>query len=190
MTEKFTLRDILVYTLLGLIVFFFTYLYYPYEIVSIIKASKDYSDLTVLLLIPISYMMGHILMSLDDIIFNAILLRFFPDDNPLKNKLWRFYNFLFFGYRNIGIRNKEKMTNKDFLGACDKLIAENKYDKAEYYQVMSDLLKGVFLILFLSIALDIYLRIFELWKFILIFFIWYRARVFSAYYVRIVKRNA
>lgn len=77
MTEKFTLRDILVYTLLGLIVLFFTYLYYPFEIGSIIKDSKDYSDLTVLLLIPISYLIGHILMSLDDVIFNGILVRFF-----------------------------------------------------------------------------------------------------------------
>jgi hypothetical protein len=124
MTEKFTLRDILVYTLLGIIVLIFSYLYYPCEIDSIIKNSKDYSDLTVLLLIPISYLIGHVLMSIDDLIFNSILLRLFPKNNPLKNKFWKFYNNLFFGYRNIGIRNKEEMTNDEFLSACDKLIAE------------------------------------------------------------------
>jgi hypothetical protein len=69
MTEKFTLRDILVYALLGLIVLFFSYLYYPCEITCIVKDSKDYSDLIVLLLIPLSYLIGHILMSLDDLIF-------------------------------------------------------------------------------------------------------------------------
>lgn len=190
MTEKFTLRDILVYTLLGLIVLFFTYLYYPFEIGSIVKDSKDYSDLTVLLLIPVSYLIGHILMSVDDVIFNGILLRSIPQTNPLQNKFWRFYNFLFFGYRNIGIRNKEQMTNEAFLRACDKLIAESKYEKTEYFQVMSDLFKGIFLIIFLSIAFDIYLWHFELWKFILLFLIWYRAKMFSAYYVRMVKRNA
>lgn len=189
MTEKFTLRDILVYTLLGLIVLFFSYLYYPFEIGSIIKDSKDYSDLTVLLLIPISYLIGHILMSLDDVIFNGILVRFFPKEKPLKNKYWKFYNFLFFGYRNIGIRNKEEITNETFLKTCDKLITENKYEKAEYYQVMSDLFKGIVLIIFISIVFDIYLWRFEFWKLILIFLIWYRAKMFSAYYVRMIKRN-
>lgn len=190
MTEKFTLRDIFVYTLLGLIVLFFTYLYYPFEIGSIVKDSKDYSDLTILFLIPVAYLIGHILMGLDDLVFNGILLRLFPKDNPLKNIFWRFYNFLFFGYRNIGVRNKEQMTNETFLKACDKLIAENKYDKAEYYQVMSDLFKGFFIIIFLSIVYDIYLLHFELWKLILVFLVWYRAKMFSAYYVRMVKRNA
>lgn len=189
MTEKFTLRDILVYTLLGIIVLIFTYFYYPSEIDSIIEYSKEYSDLTVLLLIPISYLIGHVLMSIDDLIFNGILLRFFPKNTPLKNKFWKLYNNLFFGYRNIGIRIKEGISNNEFLRACDKLIAENKYQKAEYYQVMSDLFKGVFLVIFLSIVFDIYLCHFELWKLLLIFPIWYRAKMFSAYYVRMVKRN-
>ncbi|PKB15251.1 hypothetical protein [Flavobacterium sp. 5] len=189
MTEKFTLRDILVYTLLGLIVLFFSYLYYPCKITCIVKDSKDYSDLTVLLLIPICYLIGHILMSLDDLIFNGFLLRLFPKSNPLKNKWWKFYNFLFFGYRNIGIRNKEEITNEIFLKTCDKLIQENKYEKAEYYQVMSDLFKGIFLIIFLSIVFDFLQWKFELWKLILISLIWYRAKMFSAYYVRMIKRN-
>lgn len=189
MTEKFTLRDILVYTLLGLILLFFCYLYFPFEIINTISDSKDYSDLTVLLLIPFSYLIGHVLMSLDDLIFNGILLRFFPKDNPLKNKFWKFYNYLFFGYRNIGIRNKEEITNEIFLKTCDKLISENKYEKAEYYQVMSDLFKGVFLIVFLSIIADLLYVKLELWKFILLILVWYRAKMFSAYYVRMVKRN-
>ncbi|MCC9070485.1 hypothetical protein LNQ49_02575 [Flavobacterium sp. F-65] len=189
MTDKFTLRDILVYTLLGLIVLFFSYLYYPCEITCIIKDSKDFSDLTILLLIPICYLIGHILMSLDDVIFNGILLRFFPKGNQLKNKYWKLYNFLFFGYRNIGIRNQEEITNKIFLKTCDKLISENKYGKAEYYQVMSDLFKGIFLIIFLSIAFDLFHWSFKFWKLILIFLIWYRAKMFSAYYVRMIKRN-
>lgn len=189
MTEKFTLRDILVYTLLGLISLFFTYLYFPFEIKSTVTDSKDYSDLTVLLLIPFSYLLGHILMSLDDLIFNGILLRRFPKDNPLKNKFWKFYNFLFFGYRNIGIRNKEGITNETFLKICDKLISENKYEKAEYYQVMSDLFKGLFLIILISIMADFYFWRFELWKFVLIILVWYRAKMFSSYYVRMIKRN-
>ncbi len=188
MTDKFTLRDILVYTLLGLIVLFFLYLHFPCEIIHVIKSSKDYSDLTVLLLIPISYLIGHILMSIDDLIFNALLYKLFPENNPLKNKFWKSYNFLFFGYRNIGFRNEENLTEEEFLKACDKLIIDGNYEKADYYQVVSDLFKGLFFIVFISVIYDLSHCCFELWKLILIIPIWYRARMFSAYYVRMVKR--
>ena len=189
MTEKFTLRDILVYTLLGLIVLLFVYLRYPFEISSIVNDSKDYSDLTVLLLIPFSYLLGHLLMSIDDIIFNGLLSRLFPKENPVEKRRWKIYNFVFFGYRNIGVRNSLKIKNEDFLKACDKLIAEKSYEKPEYYQVMSDLFKGIFLIIFLSILTDIYYKDISWWKFIVAFLIWYRAKMFSAYYVRMVKRS-
>lgn len=189
MTEKFTLRDILVYTLLGMILIFFFYLHFPFEIISIIEDSKEYSDLTILLLIPFSYILGHLLMSLDDIIFNGILLRFFPKDKPLKNKFWKFYNYLFFGYRNIGVRNKENINNEDFLETCDKLISEKNYEKSEYYQVMSDLFKGIFLIIVLSILFDLTHKTFEFWKIIILILIWYRAKMFSSYYVRMIKRS-
>ncbi len=188
MTEKFTVRDILVYTLLGLTVLFFVYLHFPCEIKAIIKSSKDYSSLIVILLFPASYIFGHILMSVDDLIFNVFLNRLFPKNNPLKNNFWKLYNLIFFGYRNIGIRNEENMNNDEFLNACDKLIAKKNYEKAEYYQIMSDLFKGLFLIIFLSVIFDLFHCSFVLWKLILIFPIWYRARIFSSYYVRMVKR--
>jgi hypothetical protein len=117
---------------------FFIYLHFPFEIICIVTDSKEYSDLTILLLIPFAYLLGYLLMSLDDIIFDGILLRFFPKDNPLKNKFWKLHNCLFFGYRNIGIRNKENIDNEEFLKTCDKLISEKNYDKADYYQVMSE----------------------------------------------------
>lgn len=189
MTEKFTLRDILVYTLLGLFFLFFCFLHYPFEIINTITDSKEYSDLTVILLIPFAYLIGHILMSVDDLIFNGLLLRFFPKKNPLKNKYWKLYNNFFFGYRNIGIRHKEKIKNKKFLKTCEKLISESKYEKAEYYQVMSDLFKGFFLIIIISVIFDfLHLRL-ESWKFILLLLVWYRAKMFSSYYVRMIKRN-
>lgn len=189
MTEKFTLRDILVYTLIGIVFLFFIYLHFPCKIINLVTDSKEYSDLSILLLIPFAYLLGHLLMSLDDIIFNCLLLRFFPKDNPLKNKFWKLYNFLFFGYRNIGIRYNENIENKIFLQTCDKLISEKNYEKADYYQVMSDLFKGIFLIILLSILFDVIHKILEIWKIIILILVWYRAKMFSSYYVRIVKRN-
>jgi hypothetical protein len=189
MTDKYTLRDLMVYILLGFTALFFCFLRFPFEVMNTISDSKDYSDLTILLLIPFCYLIGHLVMSLDDIVFNGFLARFFPKDNPLKNKCWKFYNFVFFGYRNIGIRNKEKISNQEFLKACDKLILEGKYEKAEYYQIMSDLFKGIVFIIILSFVVDAYYHKLELWKFFILVPIWYRARVFSAYYVRMIIRN-
>lgn len=128
-------------------------------------------------------------MSFDDIIFNNLLLRFFPKENPLRSWGWKYYNFMFFGYRNIGIRHAENMSNHEFLTTCDKLLNTKVYEKAEYYQVMSDLFKGVVFIITISVVVDLYYSDFQFWKLALLLPIWYRARVFSSYYVRMVKRG-
>lgn len=187
MIDKFTIRDVFVYTLLGLVGFFFYYLHNPCNVVNILSVSKGFSDLTILLIIPISYILGHLIMSIDDFVFNGVLVRFMPKENPIKG-CWKVYNFIFFGYRNIGVRNKELISNEDFLKRCDSLIKGGVYDKAEYYQVMSDLFKGCLLIIIFSMILDaIDLKI-EIWKLIILFLIWFRAKTFSSYYVRMVKR--
>lgn len=190
MTDKFTIRDILVYTFLGFTAVFFYYLHDKCFIVNIIEKSKDYSSLWVVIIIPIFYLLGHAIMSFDDFIFNAILKRFLPDSLG-NSKLIKYYNLIFFGCRNIGLRRQFNISDIVFFDTCDKIISSNKdlYLKAEYYQVMSDLFKGIFLIIFASIVLDCINYIFVYWKIILLCMIWYRARSFSSYYVRIIKRN-
>ncbi len=156
MTDKFTIRDILAYTILGLVGLSFLYLHCPNPIIKIIISGKDYSDLVVLLIIPISYLAGHLIMSVDDIIFNGILYKVMPKDITKIKGCWKFYNFLFFGYRNMGLRNVEKIKSDIFIRTCDKLRKENAFGNAEYFQVMSDLFKGVFLVIFTSIMVDLW----------------------------------
>jgi hypothetical protein len=189
MTDKFTLRDIVVYTLLGIVVLYFFDFYFSSENNLILKRFNYESNKIFILLFPISYLIGHILMGIDDLIFNGILLRFFPKEKPLKNKFWQAYNFLFFGYRNIGIRHNLQIDNNSYFKTCDKLISENKYYKIEYYQIISDLFKGFFLVLISSVFYDIYMGNFIFWKLGLVLIVWYRARMFSTYLVKMVKRN-
>lgn len=128
-------------------------------------------------------------MSLDDIIFNEILLRLFPKKKPMKNVCWKLYNYFFFGYRNIGVRNKRDIDSEVFFETCDRLISEKNYEKSEYNLTMSDLFKGIFLIILMSILFDLRYKTFEIWKLIMMILIWFRAKMFSTYYVDTIKRN-
>ena len=195
MTEKFTLRDILVYTIIGLTATIAYFLNDIQGLKTIISATKDYSDLTVLLLIPLTYLFGHLVMGIDDLIFNYLLywpIRKVNFSNT--SKLLRFYNFIFFGNRNLGIRNSQKIKNKKFLRTCRKLIKDGHYDKPEYYQTLSDLFKGLYLITVSSMYREILLegnfnlKTLAIYLTILLI-IWHRGRVASTYYVMFIKRE-
>lgn len=189
MTDKFTIRDILSYTMLGLIGLIFLYLHKPTQFEEWICKAKDYSDLVILLIVPLSYIIGHLIMSIDDVIFNGILLRLMPNRDFMHKKKWQLYNFVFFGYRNIGIRNRQSISNEDFFKTCDKLRSEDNFSNAEYFQVMSDLFKGILLVILFSIIIDIFEGCFVWWKLLFAFLTWYRAKSFSAYFVAVIKRR-
>lgn len=190
MTDKFTLRDFLVYSLVGLTASLIFYTYEPCLINSTLKSLKDFSDFALIILVPVFYLIGHIIMGVDDIIFNNLLYR------PIKKKkikksncFWKTYIYLIFGYRNQGLKKTNEINDDDFLKTCDKLLDENRYDRAEYYQVMSDLFKGVFICLISSIIFRLFNCYFNFWEIGLTMIVWYRARVFSSYYVRFIKRR-
>src|SRR5690606_6281746 len=152
MTDKFTIRDFLVYSLVGLTASIIFYTYEPALVKSALKGLKDFSDFATIIFVPVFYFIGHLVMGVDDILLNNILYR------PIKkrkikesNWFWKAYIYLLFGYRNQGLKKSNEIEDYEFLKICDKLIADNKYEKAEYYQVMSDLFKGVFICLITSI---------------------------------------
>ncbi len=192
MADRFTLRDILVYTIVGLFAILVFYVHFSSEVEWLISETKDYSDLRILILIPLCYLLGHLVMGVDDLIFNNILSRLFSffkrKVNP-RNYLLRFFNFIFFGYRNSGIKSSENIKDQSFLNTCDALIKNGNYEKAEYYQSVGDLFKGILLIVVVSILF----RIIRCENFFIELFIsivtWYRARAFSTYYVRFIKRE-
>jgi hypothetical protein len=189
MTSKFTIRDFLVYAFVGLSAGILIYSHETEKVNELIKSIYKFSSFATVISVPIFYLFGHLIMGIDDLIFNRILI--FPIrkiEHENTNQFWKIYNFVFFGYRNQGIKWTEEIGNTDFLKKCDLLIKENRYVKAEYYQVMSDLFKGVYLCLLSSIILGLINCEINYWKIGILFIVWYRARMFSAYYVRIVKR--
>lgn len=190
MTNKFTIRDFLVYAFVGLSAGILIFTHEPEKVNDFLKTLNKFSTFATIIFIPIFYLFGHLIMGIDDLIFNRLLiLPFGIVKYANANIFWKIYNFLFFGYRNQGIKWTNAIEYKDFLKKCDKLIKENIYEKAEYYQVMSDLFKGVFLCLLTSIILRLVNNKFNYWEIVILFIVWYRARIFSAYYVKMVIRN-
>jgi len=128
MTEKFTLRDILVYSIIGLTAMITFFLYDLESLKSVILETKDYSDLTVLILIPICYLIGHLVMGIDDMIFNWLL--YWPSRKvnfQNTSKLIKVYNFILFGNRNLSVRNSQNIDEEKFNETCRKLYFINLY---------------------------------------------------------------
>lgn len=190
MTNKFTIRDFLVYSLVGLTASLIFYNYQSCLVNSTLKELTDFSDFATIIFVPLFYLMGHIIMGIDDLIFNNILYRPIREkDIKSSNWFWKVYIYVMFGYRNQGLKKSNEISEDDFLKTCDKLIKNNLYSKAEYYQVMSDLFKGIFLCLITSTIYRLLNLNFNLWELGLTIIVWYRARTFSAYYVRLIVRN-
>jgi hypothetical protein len=190
MTNKFTIRDFLVYAFVGLSAGILIYTHETEKANEFIKSIYNFSSFATIISVPIFYLCGHLVMGIDDLLFNRILiLPIGKTEHKNANLFFKIYNFVFFGYRNQGTKWTEEINNIEFLKKCDLLIKENRYVKAEYYQIMSDLFKGVFLCLLASILFGLINCEFNYWKIGILFIVWYRARVFSAYYVRMVKRS-
>ncbi|MCD8413712.1 hypothetical protein [Tenacibaculum finnmarkense] len=191
MTNKFTIRDFLVYAFVGLSAGILIFIHESEKANEFIKSIYKFSSFTTIIFVPIFYLLGHLIMGIDDLIFNKLLnLAIGKTEYKKANWICKTYNFIFFGYRNQGIKWTEEIGNKEFLEKCDYLIKENRYAKAEYYQVMSDLFKGIFLCLLISIIFGLINCEINYWEIGILFIVWYRARIFSAYYVRMVKRSA
>lgn len=190
MTDKFTIRDFLVYSLVGLTASIIFYTYEPALVNSALNGLKDFSDFATIIFVPVFYFIGHIVMGVDDILLNNILYRPIKKRKIKKsNWFWKTYTYLLFGYRNQGLKKSNEIEDDEFLKICDKLIADNQYEKAEYYQVMSDLFKGVFICLITSIIYRLFNCNYNSWEIGITAIVWYRSRAFSSYYIRYIKRQ-
>ena len=189
MSDKFTVRDFLVYTLVGTFGFVLIHFHenekFNSQIISYISISSF-----VIIFVPILlYLFGHIIMGIDDILFNKIFsLLLKKKKHKTASSALKVYNYLLFGYRNQGVKWVENINDTKFLKKCDKLIKRNQYDKAEYYLIMSDLFKGIFLCLTISIIFDMINLKYSYLKILVLIITWYRARIFSTYYVKMIIR--
>lgn len=191
MTSKFTLRDFLVYSFIGMTAGILICIHHTTKARYFIESLYDFSKFSIIILIPISYLTGHLVMGIDDILFNRLLrIPIRKVNHQGAHWYWKAYNFIFFGYRNNGIKWVEEIHTSTFLEMCDFLVEKKLFDKPEYHQILSDLFKGIVLCLVTSIILGLFRCELYFWEIGILSIAWYRARMFSAYFVRMVKRNA
>ena len=90
MTDKYTIKDILVYTTVGIVGFIFLYINDYTFFINYVNKLKNFSDLSLFLLVPISYVFGHTILTIDCLIYNYLL------EIPLKYKIVKKLNIFIF----------------------------------------------------------------------------------------------
>ena len=157
MTDKYTVRDFLVYFITGL--FLLLTILYRFgisllEFFSITQTDiKDNSALTVFLLIPGLYILGHIVHAIDLLLLKSgQYIWSFKEKYSSKLKkfkifwIFNFFNFAISGNRVTGILNSKKQKRGTFWKRVHELRCEGKSGNSEYWYLMSDLNKGLALI--------------------------------------------
>lgn len=209
MTDKFTLRDFLVYfttgslTVISLSVLFFKPLF---DETSLFLANhmyiKEFSSLLIVLLIPLLYFIGHIIHGID----YQTLKSYKFIHKKLTKKGWRkcfiiewiriFLHFVMYKNRVIESILNENKKNKtwkseDFFWIdCAILQKDGTFSSAEYWYTLNDLFKGLTIIFLLSFIIafltcQIIIGIFFFGLYLICNF---RAMQFAEFFVQTVKR--
>lgn len=164
MTTNFTFRDFIVYLLSGLALilslglvfreclFSTTVLFFgKYEFI------RDFSFLVTIFLIPVIYLIGHLMNTLD-----YMLLKWFvwlhKRSKSRKIGVLQFFvkvnEVLFYRHRAAyqivrhwkrGDANRSFSSTDGFWSLCAKLQVANQYASAEYWSVLNDFFKAVYL---------------------------------------------
>lgn len=202
MNDKLTYRDILVYMLNGLISLVLFGLVYRCQIIYFLSNHKiENSEFILFMLIPFGYLIGHVILSIDNLIFNKILGSFgeflskktkkTDIKTNTKTRIFRVIHFLIFEYRIRGIKSVswDEIKDGDFGLFIARLRNENRYEHADRYCILSDSFKGLVIIELLIIGLTIFKSdwiYFSISLFLLILF-YLRARKYSSEYIWEIK---
>lgn len=190
MTDKFNVRDIIVYTLSGIIFSTLPIYLFDDSVANFVSCNiakiKDVSFIISLLLIPFFYIFGHLFHGIDLLIFYI-----FKDLHSYKNIFLRFFYQLFFGHR-ISYRIKKSGIKDDkFWTDVTYLQIKGLNYPPEYWYRMNDLFKGVYLffscLLVVSLSKCDYLV--GLFSFIAAFISWFKAKMYATYFIKGVKRT-
>jgi len=189
MSEKYTFRDFMVYFLSGL--YLLLTLLYEFDI-SLLKYFKIEKEditqnppLTIFLLVPGLYLLGQVVHGIDLLIFK---IGRHIEDYALKKNYWLIdkLNCIFNGNRIAGIIAKNSRPSKEQFW---KLATKYNSPKYEYWLVINDLLKGVYIIsmfwlFYYLVTCNFGLSLIFL---ILTFIFWYRGRHTATNYVSSVS---
>lgn len=202
MADKYTIRDFLVYFLTGL--FLLVTLMYKFDssLLTYFRITqtdiKDNSALTIFLLVPGLYILGHIIHGIDLLAFKSGRYVWdFKEKHKVNLKkfklLWFFstLNFIINGNRVTGILNGRPQNTHDFWQKASELQYLGKFDKSEYWNLMNDLFKGLTLIS-LGWTIFYYVNHDKLNTVIsstLVILFWYRARHMATNFVSTVNNT-
>jgi hypothetical protein len=202
MQDKYTIRDFLVYFLTGLFLLLTLLNKFNHSLLDYFTITKtdikDNSAVTIFLLIPGLYILGHTVHGLDLATFKfGRLLWDFKVKHESKLKkfkvLWLFnrVNILVNGNKVTGILNSKNIKSKIFWKKATRIQYEGKFDKLEYWLLMNDLFKGLSLIslgwtLFYSFKFST-IEFFFYCSLTVLF--WYRARHFATNFVTTVNHT-
>lgn len=147
MSDKFTIRDFLVYFITGIflllsLLFEFKNSLFNFFMIEIDKA-KEFSTLYIFLLIPGLYLAGHIVQGVDYFIFK---LSFFLSDKCLGEGPKGPIVAIFLRHRIKYQLKKRNIEEERFWEACSYLIIVGKYDKVDYWNLMHTLFEGLLVI--------------------------------------------
>lgn len=202
MADKYTIRDFLVYFLTGL--FLLVTLMYKFDssLTDYFRISqtniKDNSALTIFLLVPGLYILGHIVHGLDLVSFKiGRCLWDFKEKYKVNLKKFKIFwlfnvaNFIINGNRVTGILNSIPQDTHKFWKQASELQFQGKFDRAEYWNLMNDLFKGLSLI---SIGWTVFYythndKLNAVASVILAILFWYRARHMATNFVSIVNNT-
>ena len=209
MSDKFTLRDFLVYFTTGSLTLLSIDLLFFREILTIIsdffekyKFVTDFSGLLIVLAVPLIYFIGHLIHGLGFFSLKTykIIHKKLNDWNLRKYKIVEWIRLIlhFFMYKNKVINsiiqeNKDKKTwnsEEEFWIDCAKLQKNGKFVSSEYWHTLNDLFKGLYTtFLFSSLIAFVTCKIGLGFIFTGLFLIChFRAIQFADYFVKTVKR--
>lgn len=209
MSDKFTLRDFLVYFTTGTLALLSVGFLFFNEILTFItnffekyKFMTDFSGLLIVLAVPLIYFIGHLIHGFDFLLLKTykFIHKKLNNWNLRKYKIieWIRHILYFFMYKykvvnSIIQENKYNMTwnsVEEFWMDCAKLQKVDKFASSEYWYTLNDLFKGLYItFLFSSIIAYVRCKIELGLIFTGLFLIsHFRAVQFAEYFVKTVKR--
>ena len=192
MNSKFSYRDTLVYILNGLIAMILVGInYWDLGLSQILTAKIENLNIAILLAIPLSFLLGHLVLSFDHFLFNVLINKSMRD--KLRTGKYKFLFSLLFGYRIVAYRdNYWKDNPNDYYQICRTLRNKRRYDHASNLYVLSDSFKGFVLVELVTIIISIFSFNYQYAWLNLLFMIlfYFRAKKYSKEYVlEIIGQN-
>jgi len=189
MSEKYTFRDFMVYFLSGLYILLTLLYEFDISLLKYFKIEKEditqNPSLTIFLLVPGLYLLGQVVHGIDLLIFK---IGRHIEGYALKNNYWLIdkLNCFFNGNRIAGIIAKNRNPRNEKFW---KLATKYNSPKSEYWLVINDLLKGLYIISMFWLFYNLLTCNFgiSLIFLFLTFIFWYRGRHTATNYVSSVS---